>query len=152
MRTVLPTIVESAEVLRNRFKAESNIARRQRLQVLWLIADGQARSRQQAADMVGVHRNSVCDWLTLYANGGLERLLSLYKPAGKPSPLTPSEMQRVATHLSQSDGEQGYIGLQRWIKKNLNKDLPYHAVYRLGAVKLGASLKVPRPSHIKKSR
>jgi hypothetical protein len=66
----MPTITESAEALHQRMKQTKDAKQRQRLQALYLVLSGHARTRQELAALLGVHRHSVAAWLTAYAAGG----------------------------------------------------------------------------------
>src|SRR5215218_9755949 len=79
----LPPIQESAEDLKVRLKQERHPLKRPRLHMLYLLKSGQAHQRQQVAVLVGVHRNSVGDWLDAYAAGGLEAMLHIKPLPGK---------------------------------------------------------------------
>jgi Homeodomain-like domain len=84
MRTALPVIREDAATLKQRLQHEHDGRKRPRLQMLYLLVSGQARTRRDVAQLLGVHRNTIGHWLARYAMGGLETLLDLYVPAGKP--------------------------------------------------------------------
>jgi transposase-like protein len=58
--------------------------------MLYLLASRQAHTRQDVARLLGVHRNTISRWLTLYATGGLAALLATYIPVGKPVSLAPA--------------------------------------------------------------
>jgi hypothetical protein len=69
MRKKRPTITESAAERHPRMKQEKDVKKRQRLQALYLVANGPARHRQELAALLGVHRHSVGAWLEAYAAG-----------------------------------------------------------------------------------
>ena len=83
MNRTMPIIHESADDLKARLQQERDHRKRQRLHLLYLLASGQARRRGQAAQLLGVDRNTVGRWLTQYTQGGLDALLDIYVPAGK---------------------------------------------------------------------
>jgi hypothetical protein len=89
MRNALPVISEDAATLTQCLQHEHDGRKRPRLQMLYLLASGQAHSRRDVARLLGVHRNTIGHWLARYATGGLETLLDLYVPAGKPCSLPP---------------------------------------------------------------
>ena len=151
MRTALPPIHEDATTLKQRFKAEPHPARRQRLQVLYLLASGQARTRRAAAALVGVARNTVGLWLTTYQQGGLTALLDVSIPAGKAKPLTADQIAQLQAKLDDPTGFASYTAIQCWIRTTFGVEMTYNAVHKLVRYKLGAKLKVPRPTHPKKT-
>ena len=71
MRKPIPTIGEEVAALKERLQHEHDGHKKPRLQMLYLLASGQAHERQAAARLLGVHRNTVGRWLALYAAGGL---------------------------------------------------------------------------------
>lgn len=150
MRHPVPTIVESADDLKVQFTQERQPAKRLRLHALYLLASDQAHSRQDVARLLGVDRNTVGRWLTTYRDGGLSALLNVYVPAGKRKPLTPDQLQTLQLALAQPQGFASFGAVQQWIADTLGVHLSYNATRKLVRYKLGAKLKVPRPSHQKK--
>jgi transposase len=104
MRKPVPPISESAADLKQRFKQERHAARQQRLHALYVLASGQARSRQAVAGLLGVDRNTVGRWLAQYERGGLDALLAVYIPAGKRTPLTRPQLAELHRALEQPQG------------------------------------------------
>ena len=148
----IPPIQESAEDLKARLKQESHPLKRPRLHVLYLLKSGQAQQRQQVATLVGVSRNSVGDWLDAYAVGGLEGMLHVKPLPGKRPALTPEHLARLTEALAQPAGFASYGAVQQWIAEELGVTMQYHAVHTLVHDKLRARLKVPRPTHPKKTK
>ncbi len=150
MNRTMPIIQESADDLKARLQQEHDHRKRQRLHLLYLLASGQARRRSHAADLLGVDRNTIGRWLTLYTQGGLDRLLDLYVPAGKAPALAPAQLTQLQQRLEQPEGFASYGEIQQWIATTLGVEMGYHAVHTLVHDKLRARPKVARPSHEKK--
>jgi transposase len=150
MRKALPLITEDANVLKQRLQHERDGRKRPRLQMLYLLASGRAHTRQDVAQLLGVHRNTIGHWLALYEAGGLDALLDLYVPAGKRLSLPPNVLAALAQVLRQPAGFASYEALRQWIKQTHHLDVNYHTLYTIVRTKLRAKLKVPRPSHTKK--
>ena len=150
MNKTLPIIHESADDLKHRLQQERDPRKRQRLHLLYLLATGQARRRCQAAQLLGVERNTIGRWLTRYTQGGLDALLDVYVPAGKAPALAPQQLAQLQQRLAQPDGFASYGEIQQWIATTLGVQLGYHAVHTLVHDKLRARPKVARPSHEKK--
>lgn len=70
MRRGKPEVSESVEVVRARMQKETSGVKRQRVQMLHLVASGQASERQEVAQVLGVHRNTVGKWMQRYEQGG----------------------------------------------------------------------------------
>jgi transposase len=150
MRTALPVITEDAATLKARLHREHDGRRKPRLQMLYLLASGQAQTRQDVAQLLGVHRNTIGRWLAHYEAGGLDALLALYVPAGKPLSLPPDVLAAIEQALRQSAGFASYEALRQWVKQTHHLDVNYHTLYSIVRTKFKAKLKVPRPSHTKK--
>jgi len=118
--------------------------------MLYLLASGQAQNRLEVAQLLGVHRNTVSHWLALYASGGLDTLLPLYVPAGKPLSLPPDVLAALEQALRQPAGFASYVALRQWIKQTHHLDVNYHTLYTIVRTRFNAKLKVARPSHTKK--
>src|SRR5687768_690069 len=84
MRKALPVITEDVESLKQRLRRDRDGRKQPRLQMLYLLASGRAQSRQDVAQLLGVHHNTIGHWLAIYEAGGLAALLDVYMPTGKP--------------------------------------------------------------------
>jgi transposase len=149
MRNALPIITEDAETLKQRLQREHDGRKKPRLQMLYLLASGQAQTRRDVAQLLGVHRNTIGHWLARYARGGLETLLDLYVPPGKPLSLPPEVLAALEQALRQPAGFASYEALRQWVQQTYHLDVNYHTLYTIVRTKLKAKLKVPRPSHTK---
>jgi transposase len=150
MRKALPVITEDVEPLKQRLQRERNGRKKPRLQMLYLLASGQAQTRRDVAQLLGVHRNTISHWLALYEAGGLEALLDVYIPAGKPLSLPPDVLAAVEQALRQPAGFASYEALRQWVQQTHHLEVNYHTLYTIVRTRFKAKLKVPRPSHTKK--
>jgi transposase len=147
----MPTITESAEALHQRMKQTKDVKQRQRLQALYLVVSGHARSRQELAALLGVHRHSVAAWLEAYAQGGLDKMLSYQVPRPPDrSRITPTALAALHEHLKNPRGFAGYAQLRTWLAEQHQVSLSYSGVYAVVRGKLRAKPKRPRASHAKK--
>ena len=151
MNKVVPVIHESADELKQCLTRERHPAKRQRLHALYLLASGQARFRGDVARLLGLDRNTVGRWLDQYAQGRLPALLALYVPPGKRKPLAPDQLAQLRQRLEDPQGFASYDEARQWIHDTFGVALTYNATHKLVRYKLGAKLKVARPSHIKKT-
>lgn len=152
MNRAVPPILESADHLKLLLSHERHPAKRQRLHGLFLLASGQARFRSDVATLLGLDRNTISRWLSLYHQGGLPKLLNLYVSPGKAPALSSSQLAQLKARLAQPEGFASYGDIQQWIATNLGVQMGYHAVHTLVHDKLGAHPKVARPSHEKKRK
>jgi transposase len=150
MRKALPVISEDTATLKQLLQREHDGRKKPRLQMLYWLASGQAQTRRDVAQLLGVHRNTIGHWLALYDAGGLDALLALYVPAGKPLSLPPDVLAALEQALRQPTGFASYEALRQWVKQTHHLDVNYHTLYTIVRTKLNAKLKVPRPSHTKK--
>ena len=75
MRRAIPPITEHTDELKHRLQREHDGHQKPRLQMLYVLASGQAHTRQEVAQLLGVHRNTIGRWLARYASEGLDALL-----------------------------------------------------------------------------
>ena len=150
MRHAIPVITEDAEVLKERLRGARDGRKRSRLQMLYLLASGQAQTRQELARLLGVHRNTIGHWLARYAAGGVATLLDLYVPPGKPLSLPPDVLAALEQALQQPAGFASYEALRQWVQQGYHLEVNYHTLYTIVRTRFHTKLKVPRPSHTKK--
>ena len=119
--------------------------------MLYLLASGQAHARQAVARLLGIHRNTIGRWLALYAASGLHALLTTDVPAGKPVSLAPDVLASLEQALRRPDGFASYEALRQWVRQTHGVEVKYKTLYTIVRTRLRTKLKVPRPSHTKKS-
>jgi transposase len=151
MRNPIPPILEEVAALKERLQHEHDGHKKPRLQMLYLLASGQAHTRQDVARLLGVHRNTIGHWLALYAAGGLAALLATYVPAGKPVSLAPEVLASLEQALRRSEGFASYEALRQWVRQTHGVEVKYKTLYTLVRTRFHTKLKVARPSHTKKS-
>lgn len=151
MRKELPPINESVEELLQRLRAERGARRKMRLQVLSLLKSGQAQTRQEVAALVAVHRHTIGRWLDAYERGGLPALLEIKIHSNRQPVLSPPVQRALVARLRAPKGFGSYREAQGWLKKKWGVEVKYKTLHRLIRYRLRASLKVARPSHVKKT-
>jgi transposase len=102
------------------------------------------------AQLLGVHRHTIGRWLALYEAGGLEAVLAVYVPAGKPLSLPPGVLAAIEQGLRQPAGFASYEALRQWVWQTFHLEVNYHTLDTIVRTRFKAKLKVPRPSHTKK--
>jgi transposase len=117
--------------------------------MLYLLASGQAQTRQDVAQLLGVHRNTIGHWLAIYETGGLEALLDVYVPAGKPVSLPQDVLDALEQALRQPAGFASYEALRQWVQRTQHREVNYHTLYTIVRTRFQTKLKVARPSHTK---
>lgn len=149
MRTPLAVITDDAETLKERWPRTHDGRKKPRLQMRYLLASGHAHTRQDVAQLLGVHRQTIGHWLARDATGGRETLLARYVPAGKPLSLPPDVLAAIAQALRHPTGVASYEAWRQWGQQTYHLDGTDHTLSTIVRTKLQAKLKVPRPSHTK---
>ncbi|WP_251923653.1 helix-turn-helix domain-containing protein [Salinibacter ruber] len=74
--------------------------------MLLLFKTEEAKSRSAAARHLGVHRNTIADWIGLYEKGGLEKLREIGEPGPEPGQqsIPPTVMEDLKERLSKPEG------------------------------------------------
>ena len=148
----LPEISEPAQQLEELVRKERDAQIQRRFHMLLLLKTGEAKSRSGAARHLGVHRNTVANWLDLYEEGGLEKLQEIGEPGPDPGQqsIPPDVMEALKDRLSEPEGFGSYKEIQQWLADSYGVELPYTTVHRIVRYDLEAKPKAPRPSHPKK--
>jgi transposase len=149
MYRVTPCIRAHVNELRQRLQHEHDGHKKPRLQMLYRLASGQAHSRQEVAQLLGVHRHTIGRWLAIYAAGGLPALLATYVPAGKSVSLAPAILASLEEALRRPEGFASYEALRQWVRRTHSVEVKYTTLYAIVRKRFRAKLKVPRPSHTK---
>lgn len=151
MNKKVPEITESLQDLKVLLRKCQKKHELQRLTALYLLKSGQARNRVQVAKHLGVDRMSVGHWLSAYETGGLEKLLERGYAPGRVPILTQEQQEHLRSELQNPKGFQSYVEIQHYIAETFGIQMNYKTVYAMVHDKWGAKLKVPRPSHVKKT-
>ena len=126
MRKAMPPMTEHADELKQRLRREHDRHKQLRLQRLYLLASGQARERQEVAQLVGVHRNTIGRWLAMSAAGGLLAWLATYVLAGTPVSLAPAVLTGLEQTLRRPEGFASYEALRPWVQRTHGVQVKYN--------------------------
>ena len=149
----LPDIAEPVEQLEELVRKEKDAQIQRRFHMLLLLKTGEAKSRSGAARHLEVHRHTVANWLSLYEEGGIEKIQQVEDPGPEPGQqsIPPEVMENLKERLSEPEGFGGYKQIQQWLAGTCGIELCYSTVHGIVRYELGAKLKTPRPSHPKKT-
>jgi len=150
MNKALPKIKETEEELRDMLKSEHQVKRQNRLQALYLIVTGQAKSRSKVSRMLGFSRNTIAEWLRLYEANGLTKLLEIYKPSGAKSKIPKEAIEEIREILGTEKGFRTYKEIHQLIVKKYKTEINYSNAHHLVRYKLKGKAKSPRPSNPQK--
>lgn len=151
MRNPIPPITETVDELKLRLQQERDGRKKPRLQMLSLLATGQARERQEAAALLGVHRTTVGRWLAWYAAGGLEALLAIRTAPGKPRSLPPAALAAAEQALRQPASVASSEALRQRLRATHQIDIKDKTLQTIVRTRFTAKRNVPRLSHHKKT-
>lgn len=144
-------ITESITELKKIQKKQLSIKAERRVLCLILLKSEKFPNQELLAEYLGIGRQCLVHWLSLYRKLGIEGIL-LSPSRTKPSKIiTPQIHEGLA--LKVKDAKQpllGYWDAQRWVKEEFGVEVTYHwlRVYMIKYFK--TKLKSPRKSHIKK--
>jgi transposase len=148
----MPTIHESAEELQQVLKQTRHPLARQRVHALFLLASGQATSSAQVGALLSVNRETVGDWLRLYADGGLEALRTIRAPPGATSRLTPAARADLERALHDPEGFPSYAAIRDWLWQQHGIWYDTGSLGNLCRATWGTRSKVARPCPQKNAR
>lgn len=149
----MPDIRESLDELYTKLHKEREAEVKRRIYMLVLIKEGKTRTRKAVAKRIGVHRNTIREWLSKYETGSLDALIQIKSP-GAPSGQRSFPEEVIASlkeRLAESTGFVSYVQLQSWLKETHDFSIKYNTLHRIIRYELKAKLKVPRRSHEKKN-
>ncbi len=122
-----------------------------RVKMLLMSLQKDLHSKQQLAKEVGVDKNSIQRWKTIYGKEGLEALLK-DKRGGQRITVIPAEVDKaLSAKLTHSlEAPRSFTELWQWIKEHYLPEINYHTLRGYVIRKYGAKIKVVRKTHINK--
>lgn len=135
---------ETAEELYERYRAERDVARRKRLQVLWRVRAGDAPA--VAGEAAGVGARTVERWLAWYREAGLAAVLRRVPGCGgrrSTSRLSP-EQERALVAACATGAFRTYEEARTWVAAEYGVRYRYKGMHA-ALHRLGVHPKVPRP-------
>ena len=70
-------------------------------------------------------------WLRRYEQGGLDALLAVKTPPGKPGLIPANVMSKLKERLSQPQGFKSYNQIQEWLTQKYNIISAYKTVHKI---------------------
>lgn len=134
-------ITESVAELKNMLRKTSIGYQKQRLTALYLFRSGQATTRKQIAEIIGVDRKTIGYWFQTYASEGLDMLLARTYSSGRPTHLTEEQQEMLRAELNKPKGFSSYQEIVDYIEKTFGVKMNYKAVYAMVRYKWKAKLK-----------
>ncbi len=141
-------ITETEDELKHLLRTQKTASAKERVQLLYLLQSGQAKTVDCAASLLGRHRVTVQKWLRLYRKGGLAGLLERKSPPGRKHSIPAWAQDALRKRLQQPEGFNSYGEICQWLQTQLGISAPYKTVHQLVHYRLGASPKVARPESV----
>lgn len=138
-------IAESEEALKELLRQQKTVTGKERVQLVYLLKSRQVETVAAAARMLGRHRVTVQEWLKLYREGGLEKMLTPKPRKGRERQLPEGAREALKKRLAENRGFNSYREIVGWLEENLGIQANYKTVYGWVHYGLGASPKVARP-------
>lgn len=141
---------DAAAVIDERYAREPDGWRKRRLLAVKLAAKGDYTSAE-VAELCGVARTHLFEWLKIVRERGLEALLEREKPGPKEGSVRgvqPKVMEALREKLVAHEFASAEAA-RRWLNKEHGIQKPYKTVWNW-LKKLNGVLRVPRPSHSKR--
>lgn len=139
---------EERREIERRFRRVKDVRQRERLEVVRLACTGRHPLAEIAA-RVGRSRATVQTWLGTYQSRGLEGLLERGQPGASPSPLQDEQLQQELREQLAAGNFRTAGQMARWLRQRHGIERTIWSVY-YWLKKCGATLRVPRPVHLKK--
>ena len=122
------------------------------IQMLIVVKQKGALSKDALAVMVGASDRSIQTWRSNYITGGMAQMLVDNRGGKKPGKITAAVHQQLSKRLhNPQQGFRSFIEIQQWLLNEFSIAMEYHAVNKYVKRKFGARLKVSRKSHVLKS-
>jgi transposase len=131
---------------------KKNPSKYKALQMLILLKQKGALSKDTLALMTGASDKSIHIWRTKYRNGGINSLLEDSRGGKKKAAITEKIHRQLSNRLhNPRTGFRSFIEIQQWLLEEFGLTMNYHAINKYVKRKFGARLKVSRKSHVQKS-
>jgi len=143
-------VKESAEELKKLYR-KVGYHLKPRIKMLLVSSQKDLHSKQQLSAAIGVDKNSIHNWKTIYAKGGLDALLEDNRGGKRPSVITPVVDQALGKKLAHpTEAPRSFKELQGWVQEHYIAGINYQTLRGYVIRKYGAKLKVVRKTHIHK--
>jgi transposase len=141
-------ISETEEELKSLLRTQKTASGKERVQLLYLLKSGQAKTVERAASLLGRNRVTAQKWLRHYRTGGLARLLERKPHPGRKHSIPQWAQDALSKRLESAEGFNSYGEICQWLQTQLGISAPYKTVHQLVHYRLGASPKVSRPQSV----
>ena len=144
-------IAESDKFLQKLLVSQTVAKKKERIQILYLLKTHQAETVGHLATLTGRHRVTISRWLSLYRQGGLNRLLEIGKSPGRTPLISKQVKEQLKQELADPEGFDSYREIQQWLLCVHGIEVSYWTVHKTVRYQLKSKLKVPRPVNLKQT-
>lgn len=144
-------ISESVEELKKLKLQQPNLKSEKRIECLLLLKEERFSTQGELADYLGVCRQNMVKWLTVYRKSGIIAMLPRGTRNRSSKIFTPEIHQGLqAKMLDTTSPLLGYWDAQRWVLDTYGVEVNYFWLRKYLIKHFKTKLKTPRKSHIKK--
>jgi transposase len=145
-------ITESSEALKALMNQQKNPRFKERVQALYLLKSGLVQQEIELAAILARGTATIRRWLGTYKRSGLDALLTPSTGAGRPAAIPAAALEKLRIQLNDPKGFESYLHAQKWLKEECGLEVDYKTVHKTIKYRLGAKLKVPRPSNLQQQK
>lgn len=144
-------VSESLEELKKLQVLQRNIKSEKRVLFLILLKTNKFKTQQETADYLGICRQTLVLWVSMYRKLGIEGVLLRPTRDKKSKIITQEIHDGLASRVHSSEQPfLGYWDAQQWVLEHYNVDVKYHWLRQYLIKHFKTKLKSPRKSHYKK--
>ena len=120
-------VLESVEELKRLQGKQVSLKAEKRIVCLLLIKSKKFKTQQLLEEYLGVGRQAIVTWLSLYREGGIE-LIQLKPTRNKPSKIITTQIHNGLEKKVKdvTNPLLGYWDAQRWVKEEFDVEVGYH--------------------------
>ncbi|WP_332962578.1 helix-turn-helix domain-containing protein [Microcoleus sp. ARI1-A5] len=145
-------IRETAAELQAMLHREKDVARHEKLQVLYWLKTQTVDSVLSAAVRVGKHRTTIQRWLSSYRRGGIEEFLCQKPRSGRPRIMSPETVEKLSEELKEASGFSSYKEVHQWLTICCDVPVAYRTVHQWVRYRIKGKLRIPAPCSREKQK
>ena len=144
-------IKESLSFLKDIYRKEQNIRKKNRIKSLICLKEGRFSTRAELANHLHIDYATLKRWLKEYRTSGLSSFKEIKSGGNRASAISAEIHEGLKVKLSDSHNPlRGYWDAVLWVQSNYGQTLNYHTLRGYLKRHFGAKKKHPRKSHYKK--
>lgn len=129
-------IHEDLDYLKNLLKKEKNVKVKNRIHFLYLKKLNPDYLQKDLCKILGVKRNCLRIWRSIYEDNGISAFLKIDKPSGRKSKLDEEKLSKLKEKVFKPEGFTSIDSIRKWISLELGVDLNYKQTQHLTCKKL----------------